>query len=1417
MILTRSKHFMLGMHSVAALASCSNKQEIEFKESQYPSFYGIMEAPVGEADTRAYVDESFYGKWNKNDNLSIFYGNTYNKKYYYVGGSGTTSGRFDPVDDSDGLNGGVVIENQLNYAIYPYDDYNACQEADGTLIIPFPKERTISTMPDGIGASIVLVAKSETAQLPFRHAAGYLGFQLYGEGVTVSSITLKSNNNEPLSGSANVVFGDEDKIQVSFVDRDHEDDPTCTFNYSPAIALESTSEGAKTFWITLPPTVLANGVTLTVKGADGGVWERVSSLKEVKINAFQRFKPMEVVLEDDVDPNLVEYAKASTITGDGTYLIVNAADNLVFTGNIDGSSESVTPVDGIISDTDGTLSAYEFTVEQSGTNYYLKFNDGNYLVSDYSSPGNSTTGLRYVNSRSAVTYPYALTTANGAFMFSTTQMTSTSSTNQVLYYKTQDNANIFKIGGSGTSIGVHLYQKGGKLDRGLQFEPGEVVCLQGNTPERPELMGIFSTLKWTSDNTAVATVDGNGNVTVVGPGTTTITAEAEEDARYKAGTASYSLTILDASTAVYAKASTITVGGTYLIVDVADRLVFNGAQTNNGQSVSPENGVIIDRERNLSAYEFTVEKSGNNYYLRFSDGKYLICDYGNNGNSTSGVRYVSSQGGVNYPYALTVSNGAFFFKTSRADNGDANQYLYYKTADNANVFKIGGSGSSIGVHLYMKGGKQDRGLQFAPESVTCFLGSTPEKPELIGVYTTLNWSSKNTAVATVDGNGNVSVKGVGSTTITASAGEDDDYIAGAASYTLTVLDPNGSSYTKVSSLTVGGTYLIVDVDDVRLFKGAINGSYTSVSPQNGVITDTDRTLSAYEFTVEQSGSNYYLKFNDGKYLVSDYSNGGDSNAGLLYVDTQSAVTYPYALTVNSGAFMFSTTQMSSPSSTNQVLYYKPASAGGTGPDRFKIGGSGASIGVHLYLKGGGSSGGETPAKQTQTIGFSASTVTWTLGQNYVIGQSYALPQTATGAETEVNYTSETPSVATINNGRITIVAAGSATIKATATETDTFYGATATYTLNIATPAPEGWQDKGTHNLENELLVSYLNEAEVVYTNEMTGSIAAKYKNQYSSMSRQDVPNPVTISWTNTSSNTVVTVFSDEGLTASTSVPCLIEYANTSAKVYNLIPGRKYYYTITESGSTKEKGYFTTTGRRRMLKISDTRSRGNANNCRDLGGMITKDGSKRIKYGYLFRGSNMDKTTLDEKSILYNDLNIRMDVDLRSGNSFNSGGDQGNNNAYRPFTANDYSDMGYFKGDFSQYSDISRYPDRVKSTINAIFEAVLDKKGAAYFHCYVGADRTGFFGLLIEGLLGIAEKDCSIDYELTSFSIVGLRTRDGSEGENYDYFTSGLPFLQGQGTASDTFEQKCNDYLVSIGVSQERINSFKATVLENNN
>ncbi len=700
--------------------------------------------------------------------------------------------------------------------------------------------------------------------------------------------------------------------------------------------------------------------------------------------------------------------------------------------------------------------------------------------------------------------------------------------------------------------------------------------------------------------------------------------------------------------------------------------------------------------------------------------------------------------------------------------------------------------------------QQDRGLSFNPKNVTCTLGSIPEKPVLSGEYTNVAFSSSDDTIAKVDSVGNVTPISAGTVTITATAEEDDIYLQGSASYTLTVLN----TYTKAFSVIVGGTYIITSVADDKVFKGSVDGSSESVSPSNSVITDTKNSLSAYEFTLEDNGGNFYLKNVEGKYLICDYSNSGNSTSGIRYVDAREKVVYPFTLTCNNGAFFFNTSRTDN-GDANQYLYFKTS---GTNSNIFKIGGSGSSVGVHLYLKTGSSG---SPAKKAQTLEFADQTITWTLGDEYVIGQSYAFPQYVRGALTTVTYSSEPEDVVKIEGGKMKIVGAGSATITAKAAESDEYYSGAATFSLRIIKPASEEWVNLGSFTLENKAVQDYLDDAIKSYsdTDDATKTVMATYANgaAYSSIDRKDCPNPVKITWNNSASDdTVISIYEEKTLTK----PVWTQNAtakSTSADVYNLIPERTYYYTVSEGSVVWEKGYFNTTGRRRLIKVSNVEKKGHANNCRDLGGLeVTDKGVKKtIKYGYIFRGTNMDKTTPDEKSILVDFLNIGMDVDLRNGStSGNMLSDDGSSSRYQPFTS-PYN-VGYVSPGFNSFADLT---DKAKiySVVMAVFNtAELDK--ASYIHCYIGADRTGYIIMLLEGLLGVSEKDCSIDYELTSFSEAAeLRYRNGQPRDYY--FRQGIDFLRGQN--GDTFQDKIENYLVNtVGILQDDINRFKSRVLE---
>ena len=140
----------------------------------------------------------------------------------------------------------------------------------------------------------------------------------------------------------------------------------------------------------------------------------------------------------------------------------------------------------------------------------------------------------------------------------------------------------------------------------------------------------------------------------------------------------------------------------------------------------------------------------------------------------------------------------------------------------------------------------EAGLSFPEKAYTVELGSQFATPTLNKTTTaTATYESDNTAVATVDAEGAITLVGEGTTTITASTPAEGDYCAGEASYQLTVTlpacetpfistQPEGNTYCKgadIVALSVAasvskGTLLYQWKKDGKDIDGATNAAYT---------------------------------------------------------------------------------------------------------------------------------------------------------------------------------------------------------------------------------------------------------------------------------------------------------------------------------------------------------------------------------------------------------------------------------------------------------------------------------------------------------------------------------------------------------------------------------------------------------------
>lgn len=438
------------------------------------------------------------------------------------------------------------------------------------------------------------------------------------------------------------------------------------------------------------------------------------------------------------------------------------------------------------------------------------------------------------------------------------------------------------------------------------------------------------------------------------------------------------------------------------------------------------------------------------------------------------------------------------------------------------------------------------------------------------------------------------------------------------------------------------------------------------------------------------------------------------------------------------------------------------------------------------------------AQKEQALRFSASSFTYvTEGQTLPVAPVAGAPQLS-GAETKVTYTSDNSSVATVDavSGALTIRGEGSTVITASAEADEDYAAASASYTLYVY---PEA-----AFSVENDVVAEYFDyvEAHPYDPNDYSYSYVYQFSKEKGSDTRYDWPKPVPISWSTPSSgNATVLVYADAEHTKQVKMAYVTNLTSTSADIYSLIPGRRYWYVVRSGNTQIAEGRFRTLGRRRMVRVADSPSdMGNANNCRDLGGLVTTDG-RTVVYDRIFRGTNMDKTTAAQKTYLKEYMGIGLDVDLRE------------RSAQKNPLEIDQS--------LQQYNSIDELKtvSRMKITIGDILSAVLADK-AVYIHCKVGADRTAYVCMLLEAILGVRQDLCDIDYELTSFCTAldgGESRQRNDKSASWYYYPRGIDYITGLsgGTYGNTFQAKAVNYVVNtLGISEETVRAFQNKMLE---
>ncbi|MBR5063015.1 MAG: tyrosine-protein phosphatase [Prevotella sp.] len=319
-----------------------------------------------------------------------------------------------------------------------------------------------------------------------------------------------------------------------------------------------------------------------------------------------------------------------------------------------------------------------------------------------------------------------------------------------------------------------------------------------------------------------------------------------------------------------------------------------------------------------------------------------------------------------------------------------------------------------------------------------------------------------------------------------------------------------------------------------------------------------------------------------------------------------------------------------------------------------------------------------------------------------------------------------------------------------------------------------------TFNVENDEVASYL--ANTTY-DESTATAIPNYSTEVAL--RNDQPTTIRIPLPEqTTDATLSLALSSDYAGAETHT---ISAGNIFYEIKNLMPQHTYYYKVETDNGIIASGTITTTGRLRMMKSEGI------SNMRDMGGWINADGN-RIRYGKIYRGSELvggktyTASTADLQMLA--DLDIAAEVDLRENADFASG----------------LINISAIRGATYYYANLNRWGEDALNLDNSKFKdgfdlilAALKAGHAAYFHCIFGADRTGCFAFLLEGLLGVPIDQLYKDYELTSFSSAGVR-RKADLDQKLHYINA----LQGE-----SLQQKFYNYWRgAVGVSEADLNDF---------
>lgn len=282
--------------------------------------------------TRTFIDQALNPaiRWNGGDMIAVFVSSE-PATYVFDGQDGDASGSFSLVQNPSGktsssTSGSPSITPLTSfYAVYPSSSAISAAEGAG-LRVRFPETQNYAPNSFGRGAALMASISeiseiSETPDFRFRNLPGFLKLKLWSkDAAVVTSVTLKSNGGETLSGDATVTFTQDGIPQTTMTGTGRN---SITIDCAEGVEISRSETDPTIFWLAIPPLTMARGFTVEARTDDGRIASRSTS-KSISIsrNIINTMAPMECLWTPDLasgeELDVSEYSKTIDIVWSGT-------------------------------------------------------------------------------------------------------------------------------------------------------------------------------------------------------------------------------------------------------------------------------------------------------------------------------------------------------------------------------------------------------------------------------------------------------------------------------------------------------------------------------------------------------------------------------------------------------------------------------------------------------------------------------------------------------------------------------------------------------------------------------------------------------------------------------------------------------------------------------------------------------------------------------------------------------------------------------------------------------------------------------------------------------------------------------------------------------------------------------------------